>query len=178
LFALRDLAADPNNPNGPQFQYFGLASPYRVLDFTTRFDIGLTGPRLLRLEGEYIVNLGYHRNDVLQLAPVNNYDLDDELRGGSRGFTGQFTYGYPVIREFAQWNVFGGYRYLESDAVVAAFTDSDFHYGGTNAKGFFFGANFGVTRASWLGLRWLSATEVSGAPLSVDIIQLDVNARF
>ncbi|MGH8446577.1 MAG: putative porin, partial [Solimonas sp.] len=178
LFALRDLAADPDNPNGPQYQYFGLASPFHILDFTAKLDIALNGPLRLLIDGEYLANLGYSRSEVRKLTPVNNYDPDDDLRGGSRGFAGQFTVGYPKVREYAQWNVTGGYRYLESDAVVDAFTDSDFHLGGTNAKGFYIGGSFGFTQNAWLTLRWLSATEISGSPLAVDVLQFDVNAKF
>ena len=178
LFALRDLAANPNNPNGPQYQYFGYATPFRVLDVTARLDLALSGPLRLRFDAAYLVNLGYDRNDVLALNPVNNYDLDDQPDTGGNGYYGQFTFGYPTIRDFAQWSVTGGYRYLESDAVVATFTDSDFHLGGSNAKGFNVGGSFGITRNSWLELQWSSASEVSGAPLSIDVFMLDVNARF
>jgi hypothetical protein len=178
LFALRDLAADPNNPNGPQYQYFGLASPFQLLDVTAKLDLAVSGPLHLLIDGEYVVNLAYDSQDVRNLAPVNNYDTGNQYDGGSRGFTGQFTFGYPSIRESGQWNVIGGYRYLESDAVVDAFTDSDFHLGGTNAKGFFVGGSLGFTHNAEIGLRWFGATEVSGAPLAVDVLQLDVNARF
>jgi len=178
LFALRDLAADPNNPNGPQFQYFGLATPFRLLDVTAKLDFAVSGPLRLLIDGEYVVNLAYDSESVRNLAPVNNYDTDNQFRSGSTGFTGQFTFGYPSIEKRGQWNVIGGYRYLESDAVVDAFTDSDFHLGGTNAKGFFLGGNWGFTQNAEIGLRWLSATEVSGAPLAIDVVQIDVNARF
>ncbi|MFC4313794.1 putative porin [Steroidobacter flavus] len=178
LFALRDLAADPNNPNGPQYQYFGFASPFHILDVTTKLDMAVTGSLRLRFDAAYVVNLGYDEEDVIGLSPVNNYGLDDELETGNKGYYGQLTFGYPTIRDFGQWNVSGGYRYLESDAVVATFTDSDFHLGGTNTKGFHVGGAFGITRNSWLELQWLSASEVSGAPLAVDVFQLDLNARF
>jgi hypothetical protein len=178
LFALRDLAADPSNPNGPQFQYFGLASPFRLLDVATQLDIALNGPMRLKIDAEYVINLGYDRDDVRSRSPVNNFDANDNFEGGSNGFLGQLTFGYPTIRELGQWNVIAGYRYLESDAAVDAFTDSDFHLGGTNAKGFFLGGNLGFTRNAEIGFRWLSATEVSGAPLAVDVVQLDINARF
>lgn len=181
LFALRDLGADPNNPDGPQYQYFGLAPSFHLVDFTAKLDVALRGPWRLLIDGAYLANLGYHRSDMRELKPMlaTNYDpLTDILNGGNRAFTGQFTIGYPKVREYGQWNLTGGYRYLESDAVLDAFTDSDFHLGGTNAKGFYIGGSFGFTQNGWLSLRWLSATEISGAPLAVDVLQFDVNARF
>jgi hypothetical protein len=62
--------------------------------------------------------------------------------------------------------------------VPDAFTDSDFHLGGTNARGFIVGGSLGLARNTWLGLRWLSANEVTGAPYSVDVVQLDLSTEF
>ena len=77
-----------------------------------------------------------------------------------------------------RWNVSAFYKYLESDAVVDAFTDSDFHLGGTNAKGYIFGGSYGVAHNVDLTAHWLSASEVSGPPYTVDVILLDLNGRF
>ena len=43
--------------------------------------------------------------------------------------------GYPEIKNRWDWRVYGYYKYLEADAVIDAFTDPDFHFGGTNARG-------------------------------------------
>ena len=59
-----------------------------------------------------------------------------------------------------------------------AFTDSDFHLGGTNAKGYTLHGSIGLGRNTSLQLRWLSATEVSGPPLAVDVIHVDLSAKF
>ena len=45
------------------------------------------------------------------------------------------------------------YRYLERDAVLDAFTDSDFHLGGTDAKGYQLGFDLGLSRGAWLRLQ-------------------------
>ena len=65
-----------------------------------------------------------------------------------------------------------------SDAVLDALTDSDFHLGGTNAKGFTVGGSYGVDDNAWLTLRWLSSDQIDGAPLSIDTLQFDLNTRF
>jgi hypothetical protein len=67
---------------------------------------------------------------------------------------------------------------LQGDAVVDAFTDSDFHLGGTNAKGYMLSAAYGLGRNVWLRARWLSAREVDGPPLDIDVLQLDLQAGF
>jgi hypothetical protein len=86
--------------------------------------------------------------------------------------------GHPAMQEFGQWKAYLNYRYLGADAVVDAFTDSDFHLGGTNAKGWIAGTDFGLSKNFWLGLRWLTANEINGPPLQIDVLQLDFNAKF
>jgi hypothetical protein len=62
--------------------------------------------------------------------------------------------------------------------VLDALTDSDFNLGGTNAKGFIVGGSYGVDDNVWLSLRWISSDQIEGLPLSIDTMQLDLNARF
>jgi hypothetical protein len=76
------------------------------------------------------------------------------------------------------WNLFVAYKYLESDSVLDALTDPNFHLGGTNAKGFILGGDLGLARNLYLAARWFSATQVSGVPYSNDVLQVDLNARF
>jgi len=76
------------------------------------------------------------------------------------------------------WQAGVGYRYVESDAVVDGFTDSDFGGGGTNVQGFTLGGNVALSKAVRCGLRWMSADEVAGPPLSSDTLQIDLNAKF
>ncbi len=59
-----------------------------------------------------------------------------------------------------------------------AFTDSDFHLGGTNAKGYFIGGAFAPYRNVTIGGRWLSANEIVGDPFAIDVLQLDLNVAF
>lgn len=76
------------------------------------------------------------------------------------------------------WQVYGAYKRLGSDAVVDAYTDSDFHLGGTDAKGWILGGNYGLDKNAWLSVRWLSANEITGLPLAIDVLMLDLNAKF
>ena len=65
-----------------------------------------------------------------------------------------------------------------TDAVLDAFTDSDFHLGGTDTKGYILGGSFGIDKNTWFTMRWLSADPIDGPPLSIDVLQADLNARF
>ena len=186
LFAIRDLLpVDPSKPpdQQPLFQYFGLASNFQELNVTTQVDVNFT-PLHLIFDGDFVINLGFNKNRIEALHPVNNrgpITASDPLgpyQGGNIGFQARLTFGYPVLLNRWDWNVFAAYRYLQSDSVVDAFTDSDFHLGGTNAKGYIVGAGLGVAQGVNLSARWLSASEVSGLPYTVDVVLVDVNASF
>jgi hypothetical protein len=62
--------------------------------------------------------------------------------------------------------------------VLDAYADSDFHGGGTDAEGWTLGFEYGLTRAASLQFRYMSADEIDGPPLAIDVVQLDLNARF
>ena len=70
------------------------------------------------------------------------------------------------------------YRYVESDAVVDGFNDSDFGLGGTNLQGFSLWAGMALSERVNFGFRWTSSDEIAGPPLSVDIFQIDFNGKF
>ena len=83
--------------------------------------------------------------------------------------------------------MFVGYRYVERDATLDAFTDSDFYLGGTNTRGYFLGGFYGLDRNAYLRVRYLSGNEITplrdpltsvAYPLAIDVFQADVNVRF
>ncbi len=185
------------NPTGlqqtdPIYQYFGLSSPFHILNFTGRLDWVVHGPIHAVFNADYVNNLAFSHSTVYRrgAGPVNNFGPEKTdsqgntiagtalYQGGNAGYLGEILVGYPVIVQRWDWNVLTGYRHLESDAVLDAFADSDFHLGGTNAKGYYIGGSLGFTHNAWITARYLSADEVSGPPLSIDVVQLDLNARF
>ena len=76
------------------------------------------------------------------------------------------------------WRALIGYRYLQRDAVIDAYTDSDFHFGGTDATGYYFVGEYGLANRVWARLRYLSANAIDGATLGIDTLQIDLNTRF
>ena len=88
------------------------------------------------------------------------------------------TVGDKELRKLWDWNAYVGYKWLESDAVIDAFTNSEFGLGGTNLKGYFVGGRLALGPSVWLSAKWMSANQVAGAPYAVDIFLLDLNARF
>ena len=70
-------------------------------------------------------------------------------------------------------------RFLPATAAVLdTFADSDFRLGGTDSNGYFIGGAYGLDRNAWVSLKWLSADELDGLPYAVDVLQLDLNAKF
>jgi hypothetical protein len=150
----------------------GLASEFKELNITGTLDIGYWDPVHIVLLGDYVENLGFKQSDVAQRVP------DPDYPNTSTGYQIGMSVGYPKIENSGQWKVSFHYKYLEADAVVDAFTDSDFHLGGTNAKGWILGTEFGLMKNTWLTLRWLTSDEISGPPMAIDVLQVDINARF
>jgi hypothetical protein len=71
-----------------------------------------------------------------------------------------------------------GYKYIQSDAVMDAFNDSDFGLGGTNLQGYIVGGNLAFSPKVWIRLRYLSADSIAGAPYRSDVFQFDLNGKF
>jgi hypothetical protein len=174
----------------PQYQYFGLASGFRDVVGSARLDLGHFHPVHIVLDGEYVRNIAWNRDDIaakvlanpLPTAAVAGCTTDPcpplNYIGGNQGWLARMTVGYKEFKELWDWNAFVGYKWLESDAVIDAFADSDFGLGGTNLKGYFVGANLALGPNVWASARWMSANQVAGAPYAVDILQVDLNAKF
>ncbi|MGH8780542.1 putative porin [Paraburkholderia sp.] len=188
LIALRNIAQNPNLAPGltPDPQLFGLAFNYRLFDVKAQWDTVVADRVKLRLDGEYVRNLAYNENKAFSAAtlPVNNYEsssatpTQSDFRSGPNGYMAKATIGEPDPKSKGQWNFSIAYKYLQPDATLDAFTDPDFHLGGTNARGYIIGAAYAVARDTWLSARYLSAKEVYGPPVSIDVLQIELNARF
>jgi hypothetical protein len=182
LFAIRHLTSNSTNP--PEFEYYGLASPFHELNLTARADLAWYDPVHVIFDVDFVKNLAFNRAAITALDPVNNRagtlsaSTTGPWDGGDNAFMARLTVGYPVLRNLWEWNLVAGYKYIESDSVVDAFTDSEFHLGGTNAKGYIFGGGMAIAKDIDLSARWYSAREITGPPYSVDVIQLDLNGRF
>jgi hypothetical protein len=180
MFAIRNLVSNATNP--PLFQYYGLASPFHDVDVMARLDYSFGSIHAV-IDGDYVRNLAFSKSWILARNPLNNIGPNNGTTpgvfdGGKNAFQARISLGYPEIHERWQWNTGFGYRHLDSDAVPDAFTDSDFHEGGTNAKGYIISASLGVAHNLDLTAKWLSASEVTSLPYTVDVVQVDLNARF
>ena len=167
LFDIRvDSDVDPNTSN-----LFALASDYRLVDVTLAYDWKLSPNYRLSIIGDAVRNIGF---DEQQVAARIGFAVPKR----NEGYQAEVSFGSNSLGLHGAWRAFFGYRYLQSDAVLDAFTDSDFHLGGTNAQGYFIGADYAITPRVVTRLRYLSANEIDGLPFGVDVFQLDLTAQF
>ncbi|MFJ2280187.1 putative porin [Pseudomonas sp. NPDC087803] len=183
VFLLRDITPNPANPTTtPQPQFVGLASEFNLLDLNLVWDADLPQDFKLRSQGNYIHNLGYDEGDMRKRSEgqiVNNLNSNGEIESGANAWMVQFTLGNALdLKKQGDWNLFAGYKYIQPDALPDGFNDSSFHLGGTNAKGYFLGGNYGLAKNVYATGRWLSTEAVYGAPFNIDVLQLEINTRF
>jgi len=184
-FPLRRIIPTAANNFGTtnQFQYFGLATPFQELALTGRIDYTRWEPYKLTLTGEYIRNLAFDGNRVGALA-VNNRGPDSvtgalgTFEGGDTAWYVDLKFGSATLDKRWAWVIGANYRYIESDAVVDAFTDSDFGGGGTNMQGYGLYGVLALSPRVSVGARWLSSREIAGPPFRADVFQLDINGKF
>lgn len=148
-----------------------LASKFRELNLTGQVDLAYLDPVHVVVSGDFVRNIGFNQQEIAQRT---GYLVDER----TKGYQWQLQVGHNKISEQGDWQVFGGYRYLERDAVLDAFTDSDFHLGGTDTKGYFLGASYAVDKHAWVSFRWFSSTAIDGPPFATDTLQVDLNAKF
>jgi hypothetical protein len=165
--------------------YWGLASDFRILDVNASVDLAAFDPVRIVFTANYVKNLAFDRNRMEERSGQRISD------GSGTGFLGRLLVGQPAMHNAGDWNASFTYRWLGSDAVLDAFTNSDFGLGGTNNKGLILGASYGVDKNTWLTVRWMSskpidsyaprlATGVPATPtrLAADLLQIDLNAKF
>jgi len=162
---------------------WGLASRFRELDVTASVDVAQFDPLRVVASAEVVKNLAFDRAEMSARAGTPITD------GKSMGYTGKLLVGQPQIVKPGQWNAYVAYRYLGSDAVLDAFTSSDFGLGGTNSKGTILGGSYGLAKNTWMSARWMASDLIESSipattvpqpksKFSVDLIQVDLNTRF
>lgn len=150
---------------------YGLASDYNIFNASASYDVARFAPHHLIVGVDYAKNIGFDAKSVQKLAgaPVGDQTNAWQVRAD---------FGWPKVDHGGQWNVFTLYKHVERDAVFDAYSDSDFHLGGTNAKGWVIGANYGLMKNVWATGRWLSTDVITGPRYGNDVLQLDLNTRF
>lgn len=169
---------------------YALASDYNLINLTASYDWANLSPIHIILSADFVKNIGYDRKEILSrireggngIAQVYQdgvlLDPDSELDERTTGYFLKVSAGWPIVSKRGDWQAYLGYKYLQRDAVLDAFTDSGFHLGGTNAKGFILGGQYGLTENTSLRGRWFSSDTIDGPTAGIDTVQIDVKAKF
>lgn len=150
---------------------YGLASDYDIINANISYDFAMYAPYHIIFGGDYAKNIGFNKQSVRNLTGTT---IGDQ----TNAWQARVDIGFPKVDRAGQWNVFSFYKYVERDAVFSAYSDSDFHLGGTNAKGWVVGGNYGLMKNVWFTGRWLSSDVITGPKYGIDILQLDLNTKF
>jgi len=148
-----------------------LAADYRLVNLTGSIDILTIGWKHLVLTGDVVRNVGFKKAQVSARVGTT---VEPEVFGVQL----RASLGDADVDSRHKWQVFLAYKRVERDAVPDAFTDSDLRGGGTDVKGYTLGASYGLGRNSTLTVRWLSGDAISGPPLALDTLQLDLQVKF
>lgn len=172
LFNIRNDTTDTN------LVLLGLLPDYHLANATLTYDLATLAPHHIYLTADYVKNIGFDQDDIIARRGSR---IDEE----TTGWLVRAAVGWPVVAKRGNWQAAVSYRYLERDAVLDAFTDSDFHLGGTDAKGYVLEFQYGLDEDVWLAAKWMSSDEVKGdliggggGPFGVDTLQIDLNAKF
>jgi len=173
---------------------WGLASKFLPINLTAELKLLSDYPVNVRLSADYVNNLGFHINEIQRRAM-----LPDDYLPAKQTAAYQFKaiVGHDQTDKLGQWQGTLALRRLERDAWVDAFTDTTWHLGGTNYQGWSIGGQYGLGHRTTAGVRWTSTRslpdkklyvspsdptksgiDLSGVPLKIEVLQLELNARF
>ncbi|HEV6967852.1 putative porin [Roseateles sp.] len=191
-----------NDPTSTAAPTWGLASRFRPVNLTVGLQLDASVlPVPVGLTLDWIKNTGFDIADIERRAGESLRDPvhpEKTIVDRTHAVQARILVGNPTLARRGDWQGFAAYRLVQRDAWIDGFTDTTWHLGGTNYKGWSIGGNVGLDRNFWLSARWTStrnlddgvrflavpgdATSLSGnlssAPLKIEVLQLDLNARF
>jgi len=170
---------DINQGNAAAGTLFGLASQFELINVNAEIDIAKFNPVHVIIKADYVKNIGFDRSEIAKRT-----NLADALlpKDQTDGFQVRATVGMPEIYKKENWQAYIGYKYVEADAVLDSYTDSNFFLRGTNAKGFLLGAAYGLGERTMVQARLFAAEEIDPRngldPLTINVFNVDLMTRF
>lgn len=190
-----------NDPTSAAAPTWGLASKFRPINLTLGLQLDGVLPVPVGMTLDLIKNTGFDIADIEKRAGISFRDPshpEQAIAEKTNAVQGRLQIGSPKLTRHGEWQAFAAFRLVQRDAWIDGFTDTTWHLGGTNYKGWSLGGSYGLDRNFWVSGRWTSTrnlddgvrflaapgdpTSVSGnlssAPLKIEVFQLDLNARF
>lgn len=178
-----------NDPTSTASPVWGLASKFRPINLTAAMLVKSFDPMQLTLSLDWVKNSAFDIDDIAQRA--GDPRVRDVL-AKTTGLQARVQFGDAQLSERGRWQGFAAMRKFERDAWIDGLTDTTWHTGGTNYQGWTLGGHYAFDRRSSLGLRWTSTRNLddqvftdtfpqgtlSGAPLKIDVLQVELNTRF
>jgi hypothetical protein len=162
---------DIRNDTDPSTNLFALAADYQLVNYGMKLDLGIGAGYKATLAGDYVQNIGYDAAQVLARRGL-------AVTRRNTGYQAELTFGSKAMNRANTWRALVGYRYLQRDAVLDAYTESDFRLGGTDTKGYYLGLDYAFAPKVRGSLKYSSANEIDGPALGIDVLQFDVIASF
>ncbi len=175
------------NSSDPGELLLALASEFSVLDIASTLTYSFSERYQMQLLLNYVENVGFDEDEFYTNVGADENGFADNF--GVPVKYSEETDGYYIGMSFGDkdrwvanhWLASVGYRYLEKDAVLDAYTNSDFHLGGTDAEGYIGKFSYAFADRSALTIKYMSSNEVQGltpAGLRIDVLQADLEFKF
>ena len=177
-----------NDPTSTAAPTWGLASKFRPFNLVTAVTFKPVDTLQAHASLDWVRNGAFDVDDISERAGV---PLGDLLNAQTTGLQLRGALGTVRLAERGDWQVFAALRRFERDAWIDGFTDTTWNLGGTNYRGWSIGGLYAFDRHTTIGLRVTSTRNLdddyrspsgeatlSSAPLRIDVLQLDLNARF
>jgi hypothetical protein len=151
---------------------YAYAGNFKEFELDANFELARFDPLRIGVDLDYVRNVGFNASQIaghigplaLEELPVDNTGKNGVERPRVVGYQLGLMAGRHAVRNLGDWQVFGGYKHLERDAVVDAFTSPDYHLGGTDLKGPYMGVDFGVGRNTSVVLRYSATKPIDAVP--------------
>jgi hypothetical protein len=162
-----------SDPNGTPA--YGYASKFRLVEAYARYEYARFEPVRLALTADWVRNVGFNVHDIYNRIQGAAQGLAQDASGRTAldrprvmGYRVGFSVGRGDLQRRGDWQVFGGYRYLERDAVPDAFTSLDYRLGGTDQRSTILGGTAALS--SRVALRvFLTSAKAIDAPIKYGI---------
>ena len=131
---------------------------YNILEIFANVGGKFDGSLPWKLYGQYAMNV------------ADDVDEDD------KGYVVGFKLG--KAKKVGQWELDANYSYIEKDAVVGAYTDSDRWGGGTDGQGFEVAGKYHLVQNMTVGLKYLGHEDGIDSDETLHILQADMVVKF